>query len=315
MNHFDLNLITTFITLYETGSLTTTAERLFVTQPSISYSLAKLRQQFDDPLFVRNSQGMQPTRLAAQLYTGFKAGFRCIEACVAEARKFDPSHSTRKFRLALSDLGEMGFLPKLMERLNSLAPNIEIEVVPLEIEHVEDWLHDGHVDVAICSKALTAPGIFSHTLLRSRYVCLMDAAHPRIHESMNMEQFLAEPHALVTRTSGHGMVEDVLQKLGARRRIKLRLPHFSVLPKLIPGTELLVILPYQIADSFCEMPLSKPLKTLELPFTVPAFDATVHWHSRNTKSTALNWFFEQVQSALTVDNCTKKASFPHHEKE
>lgn len=94
------------------------------------------------------------------------------------------------------------------------------------------------------------------------------------------------------------MAEDVLQKLGVKRRIKLRIPHFSVLPKVIPGTDLLVILPSQIADSFCEMPLAKPLKMLELPFDVPSFEVTLHWHSRSTQSTGLSWFFEQIQATL-----------------
>ena len=298
MAHFDLNLVTTFVTLYETQSLTITAERLFVTQPSISYALGKLREQFDDPLFVRNSQGMQPTRLAAQLYVGFKQAARCIEDSVAEAQKFEPGYSSRQFRLALSDLGEMALLPRLMERLNVLAPNIELEIIPLEIDQVGTWLSDGHIDAAICSRVIGGPGLAFKKLVSERYVCLLDAGHPRIQADLSMEQFLAEPHVLVTRTSGHGMAEDVLQKLGAKRRIKLRLPHFSVLPKVIPGTELLVILPSQIAESFCGMPLIKPLKTLELPFDVPAFEVTLHWHSRSIQSTALSWFIKQIQATL-----------------
>lgn len=304
MAHFDLNLITTFVTLYETQSLTITAERLFVTQPSISYSLGKLRDHFDDPLFVRNSQGMQPTRLAAQLYVGFKQAARCIDESVAEARKFDPAQSSRQFRLALSDLGEMALLPRLIERFHSRAPNIELEIIPLEIDQVGTWLNDGHIDAAICSRPVAGPGLSSQKLLSERYVCLLDAGHPRIQGELSMPQFLAEPHVLVTRTSGHGMAEDVLQKLGAKRRIKLRLPHFSVLPKVIPGTELLVILPSQIAESFCEMPLSSPLKTLELPFQVPAFEVTLHWHTRSTQSTGLNWFFEQIKATLSESGRT-----------
>ncbi|AIR88851.1 LysR family transcriptional regulator [Pseudomonas cremoricolorata] len=298
MANFDLNLITTFITLYETQSVTTTAQRLFVTQPSVSYALGKLREQFDDALFVRNRQGMQPTRLATQLYGGFKEASRCIDSAVGEARKFEPGHSQRQFRLALSDLGEMALLPRLMERLSSQAPNIELEVIPLEIDQVGTWLSDGHVDAAICSRKLGDSGVVSRVLMKERYVCLLDAAHPRIGETLNMQQFLAEPHVLVTRTSGHGMAEEALQRLGVERRIKLRLPHFSVLPRLIPGTDLLGILPSQIAESFCEMPLHSQLKTLELPFDVPAFEVSLHWHSRSTQSTALTWFLRQVQVAL-----------------
>ncbi|NNJ16956.1 LysR family transcriptional regulator [Pseudomonas putida CSV86] len=298
MASFDLNLITTFITVYETQSVTVTAQRLFVTQPSVSYALAKLREQFDDVLFVRNRQGMQPTRLATQLYGSFKEASRCIDWAVGEARKFDPRHSQRQFRLALSDLGEMALLPRLMEHLSHQAPNIELEVVPLEIDQVGIWLNDGHIDAAICSRKLTDNGVVSRVLMKERYVCLLDAAHPRIGDSIDMQQFLAEPHALVTRTSGHGMAEEALQRLGVERRIKLRLPHFSVLPRLIPGTEMLVILPSQIAESFCEMPLPRQLKTLELPFEVPAFEVSLHWHSRSTQSTALDWFLRQVQVSL-----------------
>lgn len=301
MASFDLNLITTFITLYETQSVTATAQRLFVTQPSVSYALAKLREQFDDALFVRNRQGMQPTRLATQLYGGFKEASRCIDSAVGEARRFEPGRSRRQFRLALSDLGEMALLPRLMEHLSTLAPNIELEVVPLEIDQVGTWLNDGHIDAAICSRRLNDTGMVSRVLMKERYVLLLDAAHPRIGEAINMQQFLAEPHVLVTRTSGHGMAEDALQLLGVERWIKLRLPHFSVLPRLIPGTDLLGILPHQIAQSFCEMPLPRKLKTLELPFDVPAFDVTLYWHSRSAQSTALSWFVSQVQIALGSD--------------
>ncbi|CAI1496055.1 Nodulation protein D 2 [Serratia quinivorans] len=298
MTHFDLNLITTFVTLYETQSVTLTAERLFVTQPSVSYALGKLRVQFDDALFVRNSRGMQPTRLAVQLYSGFKEASRCIDLTVSEARKFDAKHSSRHFRLALSDLGEMALLPRLLERLNESAPGIALEIVPLEIDQAGIWLTDGHIDAAICSRALDLTGIGQNTLINEHYVCLLDAAHPRIGSSMSMDQFLAESHVVVTRTSGHGMAEDVLQKLVVKRRIRLRLPHFSVLPKIIPGSELLVILPSQIAKHFCEMRLQRPLKMLALPFEVPAFDVTLHWHARSLKSTAISWFLEQTQQAL-----------------
>ncbi|WP_042141847.1 LysR family transcriptional regulator [Pseudomonas parafulva] len=298
MASFDLNLITTFITLYETRSVTTTAQRLFVTQPSVSYALAKLREQFDDALFVRNRQGMQPTRLATQLYGSFKEASRAIDSAVGEARKFDPSHSQRQFRLALSDLGEMALLPRLMDCLGRAAPNIELEVVPLEIDKVGTWLNDGHIDAAICSQKLSDNGVVSRVLMKERYVCLLDAAHPRIGDAINMQQFLAEPHVLVTRTSGHGMAEDALKRLGVERRIKLRLPHFSVLPRLIPGSDLLGILPSQIAESFCEMPLPRKLKTLELPFDVPSFEVSLHWHSRSAQSTALTWFLRQLQTSL-----------------
>ena len=298
MSTFDLNLIPMFVALHETGSVTATAERLHVTQPSISYALGKLREQFDDPLFIRNRNGMQPTRLANSLYASFKEVAQNVDSAVAQARKFDPASSTRNFRLALSDMGELAFLPRVLAHLNQVAPHIELEVIPLNIELAAQWLHEGHVDAVICSRVLAGAGITHHPVLLQHYVCLLAADHPRVADSLNMEQFSTEPHVLVNSTSGHNMAEEVLKTLNIKRRVRLRLPHYSVLPNVIPGTQLLTILPSQIATSFCRNPGSGPLKILELPFKVPSFYVNLHWHARSDQSTALKWFCAELMTAL-----------------
>jgi DNA-binding transcriptional LysR family regulator len=299
MSAFDLNLIPLFVALHETGSVTATAERMFVTQPSISYALAKLREQFDDPLFIRNRHGMQPTRLANLLYASFKEAAQNIDSAIAQARKFDPANSTRNFRLALSDMGELAFLHKVLDHLNRVAPHVELEVIPLNVDLAAQWLSDGHVDAVICSRTLTGAGITHRPVLLQRYVCLLAADHPRVGDSLSMEQFSAEPHVLVTSTSGHNMAEEVLKTLNIKRRVRLRLPHFSVLPKVIPGTQLLTVLPAQIAEGFCRIPLAGPLKMLELPFKVPSFYVNLHWHVRSDESTALKWFCAEVMTSLS----------------
>ena len=165
MGQIDLNLIRTFVTLYDSGSVTVAAERLFVTQPSVSYALARLRELFDDPLFVRNRDGMQPTSVARTLYATFKDALSRIEGTVEGIREFDPHKTARCFRIALSDLGEMALLPLILHRLNRLAPQAELEVVPLEIDQVNEWLSIGKVDAAICSRPLSSTGIVRQALI------------------------------------------------------------------------------------------------------------------------------------------------------
>ncbi|HIE6061750.1 TPA: LysR family transcriptional regulator [Pseudomonas aeruginosa] len=234
MSPIDLNLIRTFVTLYEAGSVTLAAERLFVTQPSVSYALARLRELFDDALFTRTRDGIQPTFVAEQLYGTFRESLTRIEGAVQSVRHFDPATTERRFRIALTDLGE-------------------------------------------------------------RYVCLLSDRHPRIGDSLSLEQYLAERHIVVTRTSGHGIAEDVLEAMQVRRRISLRVPHFSVLPKIIPGTELLTILPAQIAYRFVA---EGGMRMLELPFTLPPFDVSLHWHESSERSAALNWFRTTIAEAI-----------------
>ena len=293
MAQIDLNLIRTFVTLYEAGSVTAAAERLFVTQPSVSYALARLRELFDDPLFSRSRDGIQPTFVAEQLYATLREALTRIEGAVQSTRQFDPATTERRFRIALSDLGELGFLPLILARLTREAPLAEVEVLPLQVDEVGDWLASGKVDTAICRQAV--PGSRSRVLIQERYVCLLSADHPRIGERLELPGYLAERHVVVTRTSGHGIAEDVLQAMKLERRIALRVPHFSVLPKIIPGTDLLTILPAQIARMFVA---EGGLKMLELPFAVPAFEVSLHWRASSEQSAALEWFRNAIADAI-----------------
>ena len=293
MSHIDLNLIRTFVTLYEARSVTLAAERLFVTQPSVSYGLARLRELFDDALFSRTRDGIQPTFVAEQLYGTLRDALTRIEGAVQSTRQFDPATTERRFRIALSDLGEMGFLPLILARLNREAPHAEVEVLPLQVDQVGDWLASGKIDAAICRPAVA--GTRSQVLMHERYVCLLSLDHPRINQALSLEQFTAERHITVTRTTGHGSVEDVLTAMNVQRRISLQVPHFSVLPKILPGTDLLAVLPAQIARLFIQ---EGGMKMLELPFQVPAFTVSLHWHPNSDSSAALQWFCATVAEAI-----------------
>lgn len=293
MSHIDLNLIRTFVTLYEARSVTLAAERLFVTQPSVSYGLARLRELFDDALFSRTRDGIAPTFVADQLYTTLRDSLTRIESAVQSTRQFDPASTERRFRIALSDLGEMGFLPLILARLNREAPHAEVEVLPLQVDQVGEWLASGKIDAAICRPPV--PGTRNQVLMHERYVCLLSTKHPRIDQALSLEQFVAERHITVTRTTGHGSVEDVLNSMQVQRRISLHVPHFSVLPKIIPGTDLLAVLPAQIARLFVQ---EGGLKMLELPFQVPTFNVSLNWHPNSDNSAALRWFCTTVAEAI-----------------
>src|SRR5260370_41525563 len=110
----DLNLIRTFVAIYETRSVSAAAKRLSITQPSVSYSLNRLRDLLQDPLFTRTRGGMVPTFNATQLFEASTRALDDIAAAIVAARQFDPLHSFRSFRLAFSDLGDLQFLPPLV---------------------------------------------------------------------------------------------------------------------------------------------------------------------------------------------------------
>lgn len=290
----DLNLIRVFVLLYETASVTSTAERLCVTQPSISYALSRLRQQFDDRLFMRTRQGMAPTMMARQLYPPLREALSQMEATLESMQGFDPASCTHRFRLALTDLGEMALLPIIYQRLQEQAPGVELEVVPLEVDRVEEWLPSSRVNAVICSRPITAENLEQRVILRDRYVCL-GRAELLGPPPISLEDFLAIRHALVASASGHGLAEEVMRRNGYQRKVSLEVPHFSILPRLLLASDLLAIVPVQIAKEFVR---DSALAYRELPFSVPEFNVTLYWHASSGHSSAQRWFCNCVVDAI-----------------
>ncbi|MDW5377623.1 LysR family transcriptional regulator [Halomonas sp. HP20-15] len=292
----DLNLVRVFVTLYAARSVTLAAERLHVTQPSVSYALARLRELFGDRLFVRSRDGMEPTFTAIQLYPALRDSLAQIDSVLEGNREFEPRHSRRRFRLALTDLGEMALLPRILAHLHAQAPEIELEVVPLEIDKAEDWLATGKVNAVICSRPIAAASIERRVVLSDeRYVCLLNRDHSTIGDSLSLEQFIQARHAVVAASTGHGLAEDVLREQGLQRKVSLKVSHFSSLPRILQKSDLLAILPEQIASTFAR---EAPLKVLDLPFEVPPFEVALHWQAHTARSPAQHWFCESIVAAI-----------------
>ena len=291
----DLNLIRVFVAIYQTGSVSGAAHRLHVSQPSVSYALARLRDLLGEPLFTRNRDGMAPTFFADQLYGRFRHALSDIETAIESARNFDPCTSTRRFRLALSDMGELYFLARIVETLRDKAPSAELDVVMLDLEQLDEWLSAGKVDAAICGRGsvrLQSPG---EVLFKERYVCLAKLDHPRLQSGLTLEAYLAEQHIEVAPSTAQHLVVDRLHELGHERRFGLRVPHVSVLPDIVASTDLLVTLPSRLARSFAER---KRLQVLELPFRVPEIEIVLAWHEGGGDSAARHWLCTLLRDTL-----------------
>jgi DNA-binding transcriptional LysR family regulator len=293
----DLNLIRVFVTIYETKSVSAAASQLFLTQPTISYSLSKLRTLLNDPLFVRSPDGMVPTACGDRTYEQFSAAMARIETAIEMTQKFDAKHSTQRFRIAMSDIGELFFLPPILEHLHRVAPDVEIEVVQIALNEVAGWLAAGKVDVAVGNLRPIEAVTHSVKLFTERYVCLLRKDHGTIKGKLTLDNFVAARHVLVASVfSGHQLIEDILREHGVSRKISLQIPHFTILPRLISNTDLLVSLPTRVAHLFESY---APLKTLNLPIAIPEFDVRVYWDERQESNAAHQWIRNIVIDALT----------------
>src|SRR3954468_1182332 len=177
---FDLNLVRVFVLLYETRSVTATAEAVRVSQPTVSYSLGKLRRRFDDELFRRGRGGLVATVVADRLYEPLRDALSGIEQAVDADRAFDPSAVQARFTIALSDLGESSLLPRLVGPLATEAPGVSLTVRPLDVATASDQLLRGHLDAFVATTTLTAPQLRRLPLCAESYRLRVAAAPPRI---------------------------------------------------------------------------------------------------------------------------------------
>ena len=145
----DLNLLRVFDAVLHDRTVTAAAARLRLTQPAVSNALGRLRQLLGDPLFVRTASGMEATPFARGVADPVRQALALIENALAHGPGFEPASATRAFRFYMSDLGQVEFLPPLVERVQRLAPGVRLEAVALDLEDIADALASGALDVVV----------------------------------------------------------------------------------------------------------------------------------------------------------------------
>ncbi len=285
----DLNLLRVFDAVLRERAVTAAAASLDLTQPAVSNALARLRALLGDPLFVRTPNGMDPTPFARELAEPVRQALALLESALAHGPGFDPANATRAFRFYMSGLGQIEFLPPLIERVQKQAPSVRLEAVALDVEDIGGALAAGALDLAVGFLPGLGPPVRRRALFRDPYVCLMRAEHPV--RSLTKRKFLEASHALVTYRGGHRVIEEALERAGLARRIALRVPHFTVVPMVLERTDLILTLPERVAKVFERR---GRLRSLPPPVPIPAAEVAVHWHERFEADPGNRWLREMV---------------------
>jgi DNA-binding transcriptional LysR family regulator len=295
VRELDLNLLRVFDAVLRGRSVTAAAAQLELTQPAVSNALARLRGAFDDALFLRTPQGMAPTPFARELAEPVRQALALLEAALAHGPGFDPATSSRSFRFYMSDLGQIEFLPPLLERVRRTAPQVRLEAVALEPEDIAGALAAGSLDLAVGFLPALGPPLRRRALFKDPYLCLMRIDHPI--SALTKKKFLEASHALVTYRGGHRVVEEALERAGVGRRIALRVPHFTVVPMVLERTDLILTLPARVARVFERR---GSLKALAPPIPIPLAEVAVHWHERFDADAGNRWLREQIAELLAA---------------
>ncbi|MCQ4209244.1 MULTISPECIES: LysR family transcriptional regulator [Streptomyces] len=297
MRDFDLNLVRTFVLLYETRSVTATAEALHVTQPTVSYGLQKLRRRFADELFRRTGSGLAPTTTARALYEPLHSALSEIETAVSGARSFDPATARAAFTVCLSDLGEVALLPRVMAALPRCAPSATLTVRSLDVEGVADQLARGEIDAFIASPPLGSPRMARIPLFSEGYVAVVAKEHPRLRgDRMSLAELAAERHITVTGPAGHGGPRRALEAQGLLPQVALDVTRFAGLPYLVQDGELVAMAPRLVARMFAA---DHRVRLLELPFDIEPAQVSVYARHAHARTPAQDWLVTFLRDTLS----------------
>ncbi|MFH8798302.1 LysR family transcriptional regulator [Streptomyces sp. NPDC017936] len=296
MRNFDLNLARVFVLLYETGSVTATADTLHVTQPTVSYSLAKLRRHFDDELFRRTGRGLTPTAGARRLYEPLQRALAAIDATIRQADDFDPTTMPGRFTLALSDLGEATLLPRLVAAARERAPRVSFAVRPFDVDEAESQLRRGELDAFVATPVLTSHRTVRIPLFQERYVAMVAADHPRVRgHSVTAAQLAAERHATVYGPSGHVLPRAVLAAHGLLDRVVVDATRLSTLPYVLEQTDLIAIVPEYVAEVFTASHRVRPVR---LPFETEPIEVALYVRHESSRSPSQRWLVHFMAGVL-----------------
>jgi DNA-binding transcriptional LysR family regulator len=299
---FDLNLLPVLVAIHEHGSVTAAAQHLGMSQPSVSTALAKLRHRYGDPLFHRAGHGMKATPRLRKLIQPLREALTRMDETFASESAFVPATTQRTFTFAMSDLGEMVFMPKILKRLRELAPHATVRSVAASAAQIERGLETGEVDVAVgYFPDLREKSFLEKHLFYHHFVCLLRANHPVTAATLTMAQFLSLEHAVVY---GAGRTNEIFERhLRAKkihRRVVLETPHFLSIPSIISRSDLVVTVPHAVGTFVKNVHMN--IRVAQPPMRTPKIDLKLHWHSNFQRDTKNKWLREVVADLFTDES-------------
>jgi DNA-binding transcriptional LysR family regulator len=288
-NELDLFQLQVLDTLLREQSITRAAEVLNMTQPALSKTLARLREHFEDPLFVRVAFQMKPTTKALGLEEQVRKIINEVSLLNSEQFPFCPETTVRQFKFAGPDVAVVVLLPPILKQMNILAPDARLSAVQLDAEHLHGWLESGEVDLAAGDYPFLVQGIKRQRLFKTNHLSLVSKCHPRIAELTSADMFLEEQHVLVT-TLNMGnhtrAAEEALELAIPKRNVVARVPGFAAAAILAKHTDAIVTLPKPIAIA---MARELNLDFFQTPIKLPDTEVYQYWHERYDRDPGHEW--------------------------
>ena len=280
----DLNLFIAFDVIYTEKNLTKSGQVLGITQPAVSNALARLRDLFNDELFIRTSRGMIPTPVANQLIGDIRNALSLIQNTISVSEKFDPSTAEMTFKISIGDTSEYRLLPLLIKQLAEIAPKVKVETYLTARKDAPRELASGAIDFSIDPPLQSDQHLKHEKIYQEDYVMIVREDHPILKkQKITIEDYLDLSHIHISnRKTGMGHVDMTLYKLGLTRDIYLRAQHFLVAPYIVEQSDMAITTTKGFA-------VDRNLAWRELPFDIDPLVLHLYWHENNDNESSSKW--------------------------
>ena len=300
-----MSLLLAFGVLLEECSVSRTAMRLNLTQPTVSNMLARLRDLFGDSLFTRTRHGLIPTSRALALEPELRKILSSVEALVAP-QTFDPATCDTTVAISSNDYMQFVLLSPALVAMSKKAPNLRFSVRQAEIEDLVEMMDKGEIDIAVTIPEFSDDRLRNEHLYFEDYVLVSRKGLDTGKKPLSLEQFLLFEHVIVSPTAGHfhGPTDDALGKLGLQRRVRISVSSFFTLIEVVEHSDMLALIPRRLYARF-----STRLDMVEPPIPVKGFEVMAVWHNRNHTDPLRIWVVDQIRQVLAEDSAM--AIHPH----
>lgn len=295
LRSIDLNLLTILEKLLIYKHISQTTQALNMSQPAVSRSLMRLREQFGDPLLVKVKNEYRLTSRGERLRGELESSLNTIRHMLVE-ETFDPLHYSGVFTIGALDFEMMMIVPKLLARFQQRAPNLKLQIVAYNAYMpLHDYLEQV-ADLLLYSTDESPTNVFKQRLFSDNYAVVMCRQHPFANSSITLDRYCQSRHVII---SGNGLgktdMDHELKRLNQEREVVASLPHFSMVPELLMNTDLIATLPKRLVT---HLGGRYEIAVAELPFKTADFRVEQFWHLIHHHSPIHQWVRQEIKALV-----------------
>ncbi len=289
IDRLDIKQLRIFQALYRERNASKAANLLGLTQQAVSEHLKKLRDVFDDRLFLRKANGFVPTPFAEELSLGVDKLINDFKALLSPA-KFDPKTISSTFVIAATDYAQQVVLPALISTLREQSPNLKLIVRDFEIDKLHELMESGKVNLAIAFPDYIPDSYPIVKLFEEHHVCVASPSSTISQTSPSLAEVASYPSIIASpsRPNFKGSIDDWFKQFGLKRNVVVSAPCFSIVPMYLKTTDSIAFLPSRAIKGL-------DLVEITLEQSPDKFDVIAAWHPRYNEDALQRWVISMLK--------------------